>query len=113
MLLFIVITLFVLAVIWYYPSTSYKEHYAPTRGGPTRGGPTKSIRGGPVRDGPGGFIKGPPSKGEPIRGGPGGLIQGQGPVVKEATLTPDTLVTLSLGTLIQFLDKSGAGSVSN
>lgn len=107
LLLFIVITLFVLAVIWYYPSTSYKENYAPTtRGGPMQKGgmPPKSglMSGGPLgKKGP----SGPQGKSGPSgpqgKSGPGG------------TLTPETLVTIPLGILIQYLDKSGAGSVSN
>jgi hypothetical protein len=90
LLLFIVITLFVLAMIWYYPTTT-KENYAP----PSRANLNTISK----------------------KGGPGQKIGGGGPKIgsapsKETQLTPETLITLPLGILIQYLDKSGTGSVS-
>lgn len=92
MLVIILTTILVLTTLWFCPAfNSSIEHYAPAKGGPAKAPPKGPAmpKGGPPK-GP----APPPAKG----GAPG-------------SLTPDTIISVPLGVLVQFLSKVGAGDV--
>lgn len=83
MLVIILTTIIVLITLWYCPKFNNSiEHYAPAKA------PAK----GPA--------KAPPAKGgaKPAKGA-------------QPSLTPDTVISVPLGVLVQFLSKVGAGDI--
>ena len=89
MLVIIIVTIITLIAIWYCPAfkgNTIAEHYAPPKGG------AKPAKGGA-----------PPSK--------GGAPPAKGGAPAAGTLTPDTVISIPLGLLIQYLNKVGAGSI--
>lgn len=89
MLVIILTTIIVLITLWYCPKFNNSiEHYAPAKA------PAK----GPA--------KAPPAKGgaKPAKGAP--PAKGAQP-----SLTPDTVISIPLGILVQFLSKVGAGDI--
>ena len=95
MLVIILTTIIVLITLWYCPKFNNSiEHYAPQAKGAKPGQPpTKGAKPGQ-----------PPAKG-PAKGGT--------PPAKGAqpSLTPDTVISIPLGVLVQFLSKVGAGDI--
>ena len=89
MLVIILTTIIVLITLWFCPIFDNSiEHYAPSKGGQ----PSKGAQ--------------PPKGAQPSKGA-------QPPKGAQPSLTPDTVISIPLGVLVQFLSKVGAGDVSS